>query len=335
VLIYESRARVIAFAKGATFAFPSKAKISASFEPRIPFGGATGRTRNTVAGAAMRAKESPSTGHFFMLADSPLFPPLAFSAPISGAVFSANGHEITVEAEVGSIQEVADLLGALCYAFPGILNLYLPDSPYAHFAWGDIGGVPFQWQFSGSELRASLTVTTSEHQQQLLVDSWQKVDLVRRHPRLFMALHYFRVACRLLHVGSNRFAFMAEVVLNLSKSLQSLCGEKRDEVRQTLSQLGISELPIEALYLPAMFLRDAFDVAHVSLTQYAPEQLAIIHRYVDQAEASFRTLLAAAIDRVNAGTFQPKQHTPDPNDSNVVSFLATLERNLNAMAVDK
>ena len=98
---------------------------------------------------------------------------------------------------------------------------------------------------------------------------------------------------------------MAEAVLNFAKCLQSLCGESRDDVRVVLGQLGVSSQEAEALYLPAMFLRSSFDVAHVSLTQYKPEQLRILHNYVDLAESAFRRLLKTAIERFERGDFTP------------------------------
>jgi len=139
MLIYESRARILQFKAGTAPTFPASARISASFEPRTPFGGETGKTRNTVVGQNIKAKASPSTGHFYMLAEEPLFPALDFSASVQSATFAVHGNEISVDASVTSLQDVADLLGALCYAFPGILNLYLPDSPYPLYAWGRVG----------------------------------------------------------------------------------------------------------------------------------------------------------------------------------------------------
>ena len=60
--------------------------------------------------------------------------------------------------------------------------------------------------------------------------------------------------------------FLPEVVLNLAKVLEVLFppggdGRTRDAVRQNLSQLGFSELEIEADYIPAMALRNAAERA--------------------------------------------------------------------------
>jgi hypothetical protein len=62
---------------------------------------------------------------------------------------------------------------------------------------------------------------------------------------------------------------------------------------------------IEALYIPALFLRDSFNVAHISLTQYSLEQLRVIHTYVELAEDAFRRLLVRAMEQHETGAFAP------------------------------
>jgi|GEM_PF-1680033 len=328
MLTYEFRDRVLQFLDGATPAFPAHAKISGALAPRPPFGGELGVTRNSAQGVKMRARSSPSTGRFFLELDEPLFPPLSARSPAGTEVFSIDGHEVSVESRVQSLEEVANLLGALCYVFPAILNLDLPDSPYLLYAWGQIGEAKFQWHFHPEELQASVKVTSKELQEQYVVRSWAQVSLVRRSSRMFMSLHYFRMACRLLIAGQNRFEFMAEAVLNLAKCLQSLCGESRDDVRVVLGQLGVSSQEAEALYLPALFLRSSFDVAHVSLTQYNPEQLRTLHNYVDLAESAFRRLLKTALELFERGDFKLGSSTGGGSSPEEARFIKTLGDNV-------
>lgn len=304
MLIYEYRNRLFHFEGEGKPTFPAHAVISTALAPRVPFGGVAGPTRTSAVGVDVRARVSPSTGRFTLEAKAPLFEPL--SAGLSGSErFSMEGHIATVETTVGSLQEVADLLGALSYVLPAILNLEIVDAPYSLHSWGRIGDSKFQWHYHPQELRASVKIAAKESQEQTVVRSWQRAGLIRRNLRLFMSFHYFCTACRLLMSGQHRFEFMAEAVLNFAKCLQALCGESRDDVRSVLRQLGIADNEIEALYMPALFLRDSFNVAHISLTQYSLEQLRAIHTYVELAENAFRRLLVRVMEQHEAGTFAP------------------------------
>ena len=331
--IYQFRERVLKFKDEATLTFPSDAKISAKLEPLPPFGGEKGVTRNFSKDVKMMmAKASPSTGRFFFEMDEPLFPRLSARRVAGTEVFSINGNVVSVESRVQSLNDVENLLDTLCYIFPAVLNLELPDSPYTLYAWGHIGGAKFQLHYSAEQIIASAKCTSKELQEQFIVKSWEQTSLVRQSLRMTMSLHYFRMACRLINAGQiagqNRFDFMAEAILNLAKSLQSLCGESRDDVRGVLKQLGVSNQEAEALYLPVLFLRSSFDVAHVSLTQYNREQLNTLHKYADLAETAFGRLLKKALERFERGEFKPKSSNNKGIRAEEVKFIKTLGDNL-------
>jgi hypothetical protein len=327
MLVYEFRNRLLHFLGETRPSFPAKVEISTALAPPVPFGDGIGPTRTTAHNAEFVARPSPSSGRFILEAKGPLFEPLSATSESSTESFAINGRTATVRATVDSIQEVADLLGALNYALPAVLNLEIPDAPYSLYSWGAIGGVKFQWHYHPQELRAGVKVVTKELQEQSVLRSWQRVRLIRRNPRLFMSFHYFRTACRLLMSGQHRFEFMGEAVLNLAKCLQALGGESRESVRDTLRQLDIDDEATEALYIPAMLLRDRFNVAHVNLTQYTPGQLRTLHTYVELAEDAFRRLLVRAMEYHEAGRFTPSSHAGIV-DRHEADVLERLEKNL-------
>ena len=147
------------------------------------------------------AKASPSTGRFFFEMDKPLFPRLSARRVVGTEVFSINGNVVSVESRVQSLQDVENLLDTLCYVFPAVLNLELPDSPYTLYAWGHIGGAKFQLHYASEQIKASTKCTSKEIQEQYAVKSWEQASLVRQSLRMTMSLHYFRVACRLINAG--------------------------------------------------------------------------------------------------------------------------------------
>lgn len=330
--IYQFRDRVLQFKEGATPVFPAVSTISAALAPRPPFGGEKGITKNFTKDIRTTAKASPSTGRFFFEPDQPLFPKLSARKLVGTETFSIDGYVVSVESRVKSLLDVEELLDILCYVYPAVLNLELPDSPYVLYAWGHIGGVKFQLHYAANEIKTEAKITSKELQEHYAVKSWEQSCLVRQNPRMFMSLHYFRMACRLINAGQiaaqNRFDFMAEAILNLAKSLQSLCGESRDDVRGVLKKLGVSDQEAETLYLPVLFLRSSFDVAHVSLTQYSREQLNILHNYVDIAEKEFRRLLKTALEHFESGEFKPKPSNNKGIKPEEVNFIKKLGDNL-------
>ena len=122
--------------------------------------------------------------------------------------------------------------------------------------------------------------------------------------RLMGGLHYFHMACRLLAAGHNRFEFMAEALLNFSKSLQSLFGESRDDIRAELKKLKVfTDDEIEAKFITAMFLRSEFDVAHASLSTLNQDQLKTLHKYTNIVEGAFRKLFEDLLEKVEKGEY--------------------------------
>ena len=123
--------------------------------------------------------------------------------------------------------------------------------------------------------------------------------------RLAAAAYYFYVARRLSEAGHSAFEFMAEVVLNLSKTLEALfgVGGNCDKVRTELRKLGYCETDIEERFIPLMILRNNFDVGHVSLSLLKQKQLDALHRYLEFSESNFRELLKKVIAKVENGEY--------------------------------
>jgi hypothetical protein len=304
MLLYRLRERVLQFEGGVSPRFPGHAVVNVELAPGVPFGGAAGPSRNAVTGTTMQARVNLSTGRAVVESKKPMFEPVTASIAIAGTDFEVNKNVVSVRSQCTSEQDLTDLMAAVFYAFPAVLNLYLPDAPFPTHAWGQLGKARFHWIFQPTEVVASCTVTSKENQEHLITDAWQYVAVVAPSRRLIGALYYFHVACRLLAVGHNRFEFMAEALLNLAKSLQSLFGQSRDEIRAGIEQLNFySHSEIDGKFMPAMVLRDQFDAAHVTLSMLSREQLRTLHDYTNIAEESFRKLHKAVLTRVNGGEY--------------------------------
>jgi hypothetical protein len=251
------------------------------------------------------------------------------SLDIADTNFLVKQNVVTVSSRCGSSQDLADLISIVYYAFPAILNVHLPDIPFPTHAWGGLGDSEFRWIFEPSGILGSATVTSKTHQERLITNSWRLIAVVANSRRLMGGLHYFHVACRLLAAGFNRFEFAAETLLNLAKSLQSTFGESRNQVRAELEKLEklqiFSEAEIEAKLIPALVLRNEFDVGHVSLDLLTGDQLRILHEYTNLAEEAFRNLYARLLEKLEAGEYSLRPDVasvPSPNKEAILRRLA-------------
>jgi hypothetical protein len=107
-----------------------------------------------------------------------------------------------------------------------------------------------------------------------------------------------------------------------------LFGPSRDLAREELGKLGFTPDVIERDFIPVMLLRNAIDVAHVSLTLFTPEQLHTLHRYADQAESSFRDLLSRLLNQLDAGTLVLPEHEIQGADASTRAIIDNMARSL-------
>ena len=329
MLIYNLRERRLQFKDGIRPRFPANAIVHVAPAPSVPFGGAAGFTRNSVRDQTLIARANLSTGRFLFESKEPLFESLDASIAISGTTFQIKKNIARVQSRCRSEQDLGYLIATLFYAFPAVLNVYLPDAPHPTHAWGLVGSDKFQWLFEPTQVRASMIVTSKEGQENLVTESWRQVATVAASRRLMGGLHYFHVACRLLVAGYNRFEFMAEALLNLSKSLQSLFGQSRDDIRAELVKLdSYTNDEIEGKFVPALVLRDEFNVAHVSLALLTQDQLKILHKYTNMAEHAFRDLLRSLLEKVEEGEYVLPPDTPPILHKKKKDILKRLEKKI-------
>jgi len=196
---------------------------------------------------------------------------------------SLKGNFLSIKEHFDDIRNLNDIIESLYFALPGLLNIEFADPPVIERVDGIIGDSNFRWELSswGGQFR----ITTQENQEMAMVRSWDRISILA-HPnrRLFAAIHYYHVACRLARIGSTPGEFLPEVILNFAKTLEVLFpssgdGKTRNAIRDRLEELGYSEDEIEGHFIPAIALRNEIDVGHVGLCNFKTKQLKIIHSY--------------------------------------------------------
>jgi hypothetical protein len=277
----------------------------------------------------LKARANLSTGKFMTESSMPLFDPVRTSIVDGRVDFQITGNRATAEIMNASFDDFTSLLNILYYSFPVFLNVLIPESPYALYAWGTVGLDKFQFQFEPTEVRCSATVTSKEGQEERVTLSWRRALKLSAHRRVLNGLHYFHVATRLLEVGFNRFEFMSESLQNIAKALQSIFGESRDSVRAELVKLGYQTDEIERRFIPYLVLRNEFDVSHVNLAMLTREQFKTLHEYSDQAEATFRGLFQRLLEKVDSGKYAVLPDTKSSLSQDRIKVLEKLTANLN------
>jgi hypothetical protein len=192
------------------------------------------------------------------------------------------------------------------FVFPTLLNAPFADPPYIERVDGEAGSTAFRWELA--EWRAEFRTTTQRQQEERFAKAWGRMGIISepRRRRLVTALHYFYVACRLAREGCTAGEFIAEVILNLAKSLEVLFppagdGKTREATRSGLRALDFSDKEIECDFIPAMALRNEIDVGHVELGLFTTDQLRVIHSFTERAERAFHELFERMLSRIESG----------------------------------
>jgi hypothetical protein len=309
--------------------FPNETVVQFLFEPEIPFGGVTGKSRTVATHSPITATWDSNTGRHWAEAETP-FEPLDVTIQHTNMCFEFKGNRLTVSQRCDSLNDLNNSIEIIYYAFPAMLNVDFIDSPVISQVTGTVGAAQFVWGlFSG---QSRLDITNTDHQQERVALAWDRLQLIlpREKRRLLAATHYFYVACRLERAGHTPYEFMSEVLLNLSKTLETLFpgspGETVESARIGLKRLGYSSKEVEKNFIPAMVLRNRIDVGHVSLTIFTSEELSILHQYTEDAEKAFREMLERVFDKMASGEFVPMPYSDSKSHSHASAVIERLRQ---------
>lgn len=307
MLTYQIRPRIFRQDSAEPIVFPNDAEVYFYLKPLQPFGMEVGGGRTAVRAVKATAFFNANTGEHSIESKDPLKPlDVTIEEPVR--TVSLKGNVFSIKEHFNDLSKLNDAIESLYFVLPALLNIEFADPPVIERVDGIIGDSRFRWELSnwGGQFRT----TTQKNQEEAIVRSWNRIGvLADPNRRLFAAVHYYHVACRLAHAGSTPGEFLPEVLLNLAKTLEVLFppsgdGKTRDAIRNKLEELGYTKDEIEGHFLPAIALRNEIDVGHVGLCIFKVEQLKILHSYAENAEESFRKLLARVLDKVSSGEFQ-------------------------------
>jgi len=329
---YQVRQRQFKLEEGQTLNFPNDVEILFIFSPTQPFGAGLDHGRTAVQNFAARVVFNGNSGKHWIEPQQPLEQLEVKIHEDEVRTAELNGNILKISTHCVSIAELHTLIESLYFLLPVLLNVEFADPPIIERVSGTVGEVIFGWELSG--WRLFYEITTKDRQEERFVTSWQRFNLISppENRRLVAALHYFHLACRLEIVGNAPWEFMGEIILNLSKVLESLFpgpeGRTMEAVREGLSTLGLSSQDIERYFIPAIALRNNIDSGHVLLSVFTRNQLEALHTYTTSSLESFRHLLRLIFDKMNTSEYSVIPYTDPTPREGAITTISRIEQNL-------
>lgn len=328
MLTYQIRRRIFRHEPGEELAFPAHCELCFYFQPAQPFGTEPGGGRTAVRAVAASALFNANTGQHWIDSKQPLS---ALDVTVEEPTRTVRlvGTTLTVSERFETLQAMEEVITAVFFVLPTLLNIPFADPPYIERVDGKVGSSRFRWELA--KWRAEFSITTQQQQEERFAKAWKRMGMLEpRRRRLVAGLHYFHVACRLAGAGSTAGEFVAEVVLNLAKSLEVLFpptgdGRTRDAARAGLRTLGFPDTQIECDFVPAMALRNEIDVGHVELGLFTMDQLKTIHAFTERAEGAFREMFERLLCRVESGEGEIAPHELGPPRDEAIKLIDRLK----------
>lgn len=258
MLTYQLQNRVLKLLKETKrLSFPNILTLEIEYGPPEAFGVSNSPSRLVLLGSDTKLIFNANTGRV-QAQSVPGLSPLSAKIEADNVLIELKGTSLYLKAKCENEVELHNVLLTYLFGFPALLNLEFPDPPIMLSLAGKLGDVEFRWEYQKASyhFRPRTKVGLEKH----ILDSIKNIQFLQG--RLSASVQYFQVASRLIVVGLSSWEFMAEAILNFSKVLQILFGEKMDDVRVGLSKLGYSDDEIEMDFIPLMVLRNTFDVGH-------------------------------------------------------------------------
>ncbi|MCX5676742.1 MAG: hypothetical protein NTX87_17245 [Planctomycetota bacterium] len=328
MLTYQVRPRVFRHEPGKQLKFPAPCEICFHLQPPQPFGTQPGGGRTAVRAVAATALFNANSGQHMIESKEPLSP-LDVTIEEPTRTLRLTGTTLSISQQFASLTEMQQTIESIYFVFPSLVNIPFADPPYIERVDGKVGSTNFRWELD--QWRFEFRTTTQEQQEERFAKAWERIGVLfkPRRRRLIAGLHYFHVACRLARAGSTAGEFVAEVVLNLAKTLEVLFpptgdGQTRDAVRAGLRTLEFLDNEIERDFIPAMALRNEIDVGHVELGLFTMDQLKTIHAFTGRAEGAFREMFERLLSRVESGTGDVAPHELGPPRNEAIKLIERL-----------
>jgi hypothetical protein len=265
--------------KGGEVKYPCVAEIVIELLPEEFFGVAplSGKLGFVPVGCTLSVNDTTTTNYAGVgrLAVSGSYPVMDFSSKFLGTSFVIKGNHATFTVDVASQQEFLNAVWQSEAMFPTFFSGWLPAPIEIREIFGNLAGVAFS--VKGSLVSSRQTLCTTEDLgykkffDEIIPDKLPIIPLVS-------AFRYLQQADRLETEGRHLTTFLAERILNLSKSLEAVFAGDIDSMRVEMRLQKLAEQYIDA-FASIRHLRNQVDVGHVSFTELPPGTVEEIYKF--------------------------------------------------------
>lgn len=307
--------------------FPAHVAITYKLAPAQLFGIGEGPVRAIRLGSDYTFLWDANTDRGHGRPD-PGFLPVEVAVPALSGTLAVSGNRFTYAFHADNEEILVSELQFLHFVLPATISAVLTDPVYVEAAEGVIGATQFRIEHVRSI--SPVTVLSDELLASRIRESLGTLSLLHEsaNVRLVAGTRYVHTASRLLAAGFSPWEFMAEALLNYSKTLEVLFGASRDEQRAGLRSVGVPDEDIEGRFIPVTLLRDFLDVAHPKLAQLDSPRLEGLYLFLVGVESDFKGLIARISKALMSGSWilEPGSGVWDTRD------LKSLDRILQADA---
>jgi hypothetical protein len=278
MLTYQVRSRNFVVEGKPRPTFPCDVVIRFHLEPIQPFGMQSGGGRTAVRGVPATTLMNANTGahtiesHFPLNSLEVVLQEHSETGELSRGI-ELKGNVLEISQRISALDKLDELITSLYFWRAVLLNLEFADPPVVSRVDGTIGGAAFRWELANWQMQ--FRTTTQEQQEAAVQRSWERIRTIGKDPygrRIVAAIHYFYVACRLARQAGTPGEFLAEVLLNLAKTLEVLFPMSRNDAG-TIESSRVSTLtmPSNGSARPTLTSRVAcwFDLIHSFMTYRA------------------------------------------------------------------
>jgi hypothetical protein len=301
---YQLQPRSLQIEDGLLPVFPCEVEFHFQFSPPEALGDGKSSLPVVLSETPFDATYDGNTGRV-VITSSVALPRIEARASIRGGAFHLFGSHATYQYVAPSLDDLAQRLEVLRLAIPAALALYLPIPIVPANAVAKATTATLRSMLV--QTAAKLAVVTEQSYRREINAALAALETVITPPAttLLVALQYLHVASRLSQVGVTPWEFAAEILLNCAKVLESLFGNKRDDIRRGTRLLGYADEEIEGVFVALSLFRNELDVAHAKAAVIPQATLVPMYEFVMLFPDAVQELTRRAISARAAGTWNP------------------------------
>jgi hypothetical protein len=280
--------------------FPAEVTAELAFGPEDVFGTEDANPRTTFpVGERVTLRWNANVGISEAIADG-LIDALDVSLEVGKFHLCLEGNCLKVRFKASSSEEAEAALASANHCIPAYLSLHFGVYVWIKQYAVDIGGSRFNYQVKRAHSRyLAADKDMMSNRASSALEDWLEVG--GGYDRALAACLYLRHAHRLSRIQPNNHHFIAEVLLNLTKSLEIVFSDNRDQIRKRAHEWGFDDALVEQGIIPLFLIRNRIDVAHVSTGILKTEERDILLDFMNKAIENTGKVLKRIIELIKDG----------------------------------